>query len=334
VKVCYCLTTEGRDSHAAATYISVRSVRRLHRQARIVLLLDVVSASALERNRHPLLAHVDEVMTVRAPAGPPAIRNRYMKTQQRQLLTGDFLYLDADTIVIRRLDELFAVSAPFAAAANHNRAVVSMSDSMLAGDLAIFSANGWNVPNQTYVNGGVLLFRDVPSTHAFAELWHRKWSDSSSKGPHFDQPALNSALCDSGLAYALLPDRFNAQVQIRPTVASGAHIWHIYTSMPGTLAPATGFDVLLDQFLARGTLDEMALDRFCRQPDPWLRRSLLDGVVVRSMLRRSHSLPVNAFERAWLAGNRRTAMRRLASEVKSGLRKRLTRTGVSLLPSA
>src|SRR4051812_38332926 len=98
--IVYCLTTKGADVHSAGTLVSALSVRRLHPAARIVVLTDSNSAKNLRACRHALLDVATELIEVPAPEGAPGLRNRFIKTQQRKLVAGEFLYLDADTVVL------------------------------------------------------------------------------------------------------------------------------------------------------------------------------------------------------------------------------------------
>src|SRR3954466_1438596 len=118
--IVYCLTTQGSDEHAASTLISVLSVRRLHPAAHVVILTDPDSAKGLNDCDHALLKSVDRIVAIPTPAGTPSMRNRFIKTQQWKWISGDFLYLDGDTVVVAPLDPIFETKASFAAVSNHN----------------------------------------------------------------------------------------------------------------------------------------------------------------------------------------------------------------------
>jgi hypothetical protein len=301
------------DIHAATTLISALSLRRQHPQGRILLAADEESVGNLERHQHPLLKKVDDVLAVPVPSGCPSLRNRHVKTRLPKLVRGDFLYLDGDTVILQPLGEIFQARAPFAAVPNHNND--GTIERAFEYELQTFITEGWKVRQSPYVNGGVLFFRDCSEASDLSDLWHRKWLVASRRGKHFDQPALNSALYDSGIVCELLPHRFNAQVQVRPRTALRANLWHIYASLPGDLAPRTGLDQLVENFLRLGAVDSRELDAFCGRSHPWLAHSVLDKIVIKSMLKRWDFLPVTCFERVWLAGRRRVAICNLAKKV-------------------
>lgn len=314
---CYCLTTNGADAHAASTLVSVLSLRRQHDQSRILLLADDESARCLERHRHPLLTLVDELVSVPVPVSAAGMRNRHVKTRMPQIVEGDFLYLDGDTVVVRPLDEVFQIDAPFAAARNHNSS--RLVEPEFAVELNTFKRLGWDPPGTPYVNGGVLFFRDDPAVRRFSELWHRKWLQASASGKHYDQSSLNSALWDSRIESRLLPHRFNAQIHVRPRTALGAHLWHIYASASRQRLPRTGLDSLVRDFLSTGTPDPSAVARFCARPHPWLVKTPLDAIIIRMMLKRWDYLSEDSFECQWLSDRRRAALKGIVPAVGTRL---------------
>ena len=304
--ITYCLITQGADVHSVSTLVSALSIRRLHPTARILVLTDADSARNLRDCHHALLTIADELIIESAPDGTAALRHRFIKTRLRKRVAGDFLYLDADTVVLAPLDEVFQTTAPFAAVPNHNSAEGAMEPNF-ADELEIFRANQWAIHPSPYINGGVLYFRDTPETHAFCELWHQKWSEASRGGRHNDQQALNSAIWDSGITCAVLPHRFNAQIHARPRASLGASIWHIYATTPPEFGPTAHWNALIARGLASGTITAADVDRLCRKRHPWIVSNPVDALLVWSMVHRRDFLPIGAFERTWLAGRPRRA---------------------------
>src|SRR4051794_14367630 len=226
---CYVLTTTGRDPFADMTYASVMFLREIHPEAEIVCLCDAASHRELTSSGHALLDVVDRTQSIDTHDGPPGFRNRYVKTQMRQILDGDFVYLDSDTLVVDRLDKMLACHASVGGIANHS----GTDDPTGLNDVEqdYFHTMGWELPRKVYVNGGVLLLRDSDPARRFCQLWHEKWLAWTRRGRYTDQPSLNSALTDSGVDYEILPDRFNAQIGGKPSLCrEPVAVWHIYTS--------------------------------------------------------------------------------------------------------
>ncbi len=309
-KFCYVLTTTGRDLFADMTYASAEFLRYAHPEAEIICLCDTQSHRALEVARHPLLDLVDRGEAIETPDGPPGYRNRFVKTQMRQILEGDFVYFDSDTLVVDRIDEMLACAAPMAAVANHSG--TGHSSEIPVDERAIFTQMGWTLPNRSYINGGVLLLRDCEPTQRFACLWHEKWLAWSRRGKHTDQQSLNSALGDSGIDYEVLGNRFNGQVCHRPSVArEPVAVWHFYSSrddLAGDYAPKTVLDEAITRFHDIGRLTPDVIRELRGWPYPWRTPTLLDRWFVRHRVLSRDDLPGHTAARYWLAGHRRKAV--------------------------
>jgi hypothetical protein len=309
---CYVLTTAGRDLFADMTYASVAFLRYAHPEAEIICLCDAPSHRALEEARHPLLEVVDRAEAVETPDGPPSYRNRFVKTRMRQILEGDVVYFDSDTLVVDRIDEMLTCAAPLAGIANQNG---TGDASKIPGDeRAVYEVMGWPLPRRPYINGGVLLLRDCEPTRRFACLWHEKWLAWSRRGDHRDQPSLNSALADSGIDYELLGDRFNGQVAGRPGICrEPVAVWHLYSSESdrAVLAvPKTMLDEAIAHFRAEGCLTADVVRELCQWPYPWRTPTVLDRWFVRRRVLCKDSLSWDSASRYWLAGHRWKAVMR------------------------
>jgi hypothetical protein len=309
-KFCYVLTTTCCDLFADMTYASAAFLRFAYPEVEIICLCDAQSHRALEVARHPLLELVDRAEPIQTPDGPPGYRNRFVKTQMRQILQGDFVYFDSDTLMVDRIDEMLTCAAPIAAVANHSG--TGHPAEIPVEERAIFEMMGWALPHRSYINGGVLLLRDCEPTHRFACEWHEKWLAWSRRGKHTDQQSLNSALADSGVQYKLLGNRFNGQVTQRPSVGlEPVAVWHFYFAQ----SDATDFDfprTILDEAIARfrssGRLTPEVIRELRGWPYPWRTPTILDRWFVRSRVLRRDTLPWNSASRCWLAGYRRKAV--------------------------
>src|SRR5262249_55982618 len=154
---------------------------------------------------------------VDTPSGNDGFRNRYIKTQLRNLVTGRFLFLDSDTLIRRNVLELFSLHTDIAVAPNHSINAYEMQ--IWQEDRDALASTGWTTRTDVYVNGGVMFYGDTVGAKRFANDWHRKWLMSyNSTGRHRDQPALNAAIFHALPTLTLLPHRYNAQLVFSPAV--------------------------------------------------------------------------------------------------------------------
>ena len=306
LRVCYALTSDGRDAFAAMNLLSAWSVRQYSQCAKIILACDPATDSALRTAGHPLLEVIDEVVPIETPPGEPAFRNRYVKTLLHRFLERPFLYMDADTLVRGSLEVLRKATQGFSAAPNHSGS--GHPSEISRREREIFQGLGWPLPTRYYINGGVLWMGTDPVVVQLGDAWHRKWRECHGRtGRHYDQPALNSALEETAAPLKWLPTAFNAQVDVRPATARDAVVWHFYSSN-GPLSLRTRFGVQVDRLAAGRRIDRRRVETLCRKPHPWLVRNPIDWWCVRRVLRRFQGLPLTGFDRLWLSGNRGRAL--------------------------
>lgn len=312
MKIIYALTSENGDLYSQMTRLSVASVRISNPRARIELVADTLTFGQLREKADPLLAEVDDVMTVDVPGPNARYRSRYIKTSLRSRVTGPFLFLDADTIVRDSLEPIFQADADLAAAVNHSKD--TFAEQLWDGDTQVLKDMQWAMGQNHYLNTGVLYFADTPNAHELGRRWHECWQASMTRlGRHVDQPAMNHALHGSCARLAILPHRYNAQILVAPNVAMDAAVWHYYGS--SKRQPLTTYEVLISR-LGEGrevSLSEIRALVACRHP--WRRNLWLDDLVAR-MLRNTSRLEVEHL--LWLQGKRWKSFR-------LGLRRRLGR---------
>ncbi|WP_040731981.1 glycosyltransferase family protein [Thiocapsa marina] len=280
----------------------------------VVVLIDSVSNERLRKSAHPILSSEAEIRVIPCQEAPGGWRNRFAKTQIRKHVVGPLLYLDGDTLVRGDLADVFRVDAMVAGVPNHNG--LGTGSEIPAGERDILARNGWALDLPVYANGGVLFMTDCPETHAFCALWHKRWLESAqSTGQHYDQPALNQALHESGVSFAWLDHRYNAQVHARPRTVQDAAIWHIYRSDRHP-TPHNLLDDLIElqRSGSRDVRDRVA--QCCAAPHPWATGNPIDRYAIRRMMSSDCILHGNRWERLWLARD----FRRLAYQIPLRLR--------------
>jgi hypothetical protein len=261
MKIVYVITSAGGDAYTAMTRISAASLRMTNPSANICVVCDAETNRAVREAHDPLLDEVDEWLTFETPPGDAAFRNRYLKTSLRQRVSGEYLFLDSDTIVRDDLSEIFQLDGDIAAAPNHSRD--NYSGQIWSGDRYILKQMNWTFSGDFYLNGGVMWVSESKGARWFYQLWHERWIDSHrhlhecgqiassiaipdgyiqvcsssdirSKdliGASRDQPSLHAALFESKAKCARMACRFNAQIGSNPLSMRDAAIWHYYYSL-------------------------------------------------------------------------------------------------------
>jgi hypothetical protein len=93
--VCFVLTAKHLGLYGDMAAVAALSVRRLHPHARIVLVTDEPTARAVDRRSHALRYIVSEIVVRPTGSDDPVVNSRYLRTVLRQLIKGDYLYLDS-----------------------------------------------------------------------------------------------------------------------------------------------------------------------------------------------------------------------------------------------
>lgn len=299
------------------TRVAVASLRLSNPGFILVVACDRDTDCAMRQARDPLIDAADEWLVADTPPGDAGFRNRFVKTSLRALIDGRFLFLDSDIFVRGDLSEIFALDTDIAGARNHSRA--AFDEQVWDQDAATLKVMDWKTDNEVYLNGGVLFYNDTPGARRFEAEWRRRWMKSFRERANYrDQPALNSALHNTQARLTVLPDRFNAQFKFTPSVASGAVIWHYYSS--NAEPPQTRFELLVNDLVRGATLDMGKLAEMLKSGHPWRRDTVIDDWAAAGVMRRGR---FDGWEAAWLRRETRRYVfgltRHVLGRIKRGL---------------
>jgi hypothetical protein len=264
--VAYVLTSDGRDVFADMALVSMLSVRISNPCLRIVAVCDEPSAQAIKAAKHRVLEICDELISVPTPDGEPTFRNRWIKTQLCNFISGNVLHLDADTLVRGSLADLPQLVSEFGAVPNHNGP--TLAEQVWDEDRRVFEQMGWPVNYRVFVNGGVWFFKSCPRVHEFFAKWYELWSAGvAANGRLRDQPSLNSSILLSRVDLKILSPRYNAQLAKSWSRASDAVVWHFYATEGGQ---GTSFTHLLKKTnrMSLGRLQNL-IQLATGVPAPW-----------------------------------------------------------------
>lgn len=258
IQVCYALATDGERRYVDLATLSALAVRRIHPQAKISVLTDDQSLPIISSALEPY-GLAETVRSVGAYSGEVGPRSRFVKTQVRQFVDGDFVYLDADAIPVASFENLFQETGLICAAIDRSPKAPNGSGFPTFASPA-FDRLGWSHPTRFYVNCGVIFWRDTPITRSLGMLWHKNWQIFFRESNDFaDQPAFNHCLDAMEIAPFIMHDRYNARVGLSREFARGASIYHFYAGdygIPGSAA----VEHLLTKFRSRAPLDVSDID--------------------------------------------------------------------------
>lgn len=210
--------------------MAVFSARHWNPDAHIVLMVDNKTDELLTGSRAEILKYISEKIIVpfEEDALTPKYRSRWIKTQVRQMIQGEFLFVDCDTICQHSLSEIDTYECEIGAVLESHLLVKDYCKGLYDSTKQETATIGVDLDEeQQYFSSGVLLVKDTKQTHHLYELWHQYWSDGNNKGLRIDQPALAKANRDVGHIIQQIPDTYNCILFTRPIFIREAHILHI-----------------------------------------------------------------------------------------------------------
>lgn len=249
LKIVYDVISSEEDNYFEQAWVSMFSLRHFNPDAYVVLLTDDTTAQTIEKTyRKKAKQLIDDIVVVPFDKQySNKEKSRWIKTSMRRLVKGDFLFIDADTIVAGALDESY-----FDSLQNFIGAVPDYNcSSRLVCHSEIFkimyvnrlkSIYGIDYKKETDVyNSGVLFVKDVPEAYALFDAWHKNWLIAKGKGVCLDQLPLVKTCQDMGNPIQSMSGIYNCQVKFSIQYLHKAIILHTFShQQDSSLSPILG----------------------------------------------------------------------------------------------
>lgn len=232
-KLVYVLTCAPEATYIEQALMAVWSARHWNPDAHIVLLTDDLTDKLFIGKRAEILNYITEKIVVPFDADKNMhYRSRWLKTSVRQLIKGDYLFIDCDTITTCDLSHIEQIDADIAMCRDEN---VNIADEDYAAAKPMIdncAQIGFDVTKEKYYfNSGVMYVHDTELTHKLYERWHELWQDGVSRGINLDQPTFAKANYEMNHPVTLLEDKWNCIVQSQIAEVYSAYILHFWHSV-------------------------------------------------------------------------------------------------------
>lgn len=230
--IVYVLISSEKDFFLEEFWVSLFSLRRFHPKDAVWVLTDEPTSKRIEE-RSELSKLISEVKVIPMPENYDGrLRSRTLKTSVRNLIDGDFLTIDTDTVICQPLDEVDDLSiknigmvpemhGPFK---NHITYSYITNELKRIYDTDVSEAPYW-------FNSGCMLVRDNDFTRDFFRKWNEEWKVATfEKNASSDQRPLLKVEHDYGYVIEKLPDVYNCQVALSIQYLHEAkilHFWHM-----------------------------------------------------------------------------------------------------------
>ncbi len=211
-RIVYVLVSSSDDIFLEQFWGSLYSLRQFHPNAKVLALTDGPTARRIKNDKKlaPLYEMISELMEVDVPDSYiNVLRSRDIKTRVRNIIDGDFFYIDTDTIIaapINGIDTLEVKNIAMVPDLHRQQTTDNIWDVNRV--RMVFNMNITHT-NDIYFNAGVVFVRDNATTREFYAKWHENWLTTVKKGYYIDQPGLFYTDSEFGFIIEKLPDIYN-----------------------------------------------------------------------------------------------------------------------------
>lgn len=198
LKFVYVVVSAQEDYYADRVAISIRSLRKHNPGCHVIVLSDTDTVENASGTRGLFKEMADEVITKKYNDDISRLqRSRDLKTSIRQIVQGDFCFLDIDTIITGSLSDLenFQCDVSIALQRDYIEPVPEMSleytrEYNKQRGIPLDCTHGIT----QHFNSGIIFCKDTPASHKLFEKWHSLWEESATVYNWFwDQADLNRA---------------------------------------------------------------------------------------------------------------------------------------------
>lgn len=210
-KLVYVLVSTENDIYLEQAYVSMLSAKHHMPDVHITLLTDSKTKESLTGTRQKESSIADEIIVIELDSSISAQkRSRLLKTNVRNYVQGNFLFIDCDTIIVKPLDEIDEIEVDLAACWDSH---VPFKDNPYRSMCIRHGTRlEWPIENETeYFNSGVMFVHDTPTTHNFFAKWNKNYQDGTLKRVYMDQPSLAKTNYELGHQIKTLPDCWNCE---------------------------------------------------------------------------------------------------------------------------
>lgn len=196
-KIVYTLICDGSYYYYEQLLISLYSLRLHNPHATVLVLVDKDTEKTLCGTRTKIYDYATQVICIEVPEDLSQMqRSRYLKTNLRQFVNGDYLFLDTDTVVCDKLDDIDTLECEIGGVLDYHGD--SYTGYLIDWDKNNIEKMGWQcIAKVPRFNSGLLYVKDCDSTRSFYQHWFAYWTKCKDKGINIDQLSLRRTLYDN-----------------------------------------------------------------------------------------------------------------------------------------
>jgi len=273
MKYVYVLVSDESDYFYEMLYLSIVCLRRYCDGGDIVIVVDEITSLNFMNRKIKINDEKMSTITISVNAEKYKSKSqvsRYLKTSLRNLIDGDYLYIDLDAFPMGSFSRSFYnTSLCMANDMNSDRMPVVLEQH----ELEVFNAMNWQIPTLKFYNSGVMWVSDNLQNRVLFKKWHSLWINSTEAGFMKDQPALHEALRCLDVRVTQMPPSLNILLNIPPKHRIGdPMIFHMSTIRFEERCD-TLFHLLIKSLKTNHAVDFILLDGIRKSRYPWRNRN-------------------------------------------------------------
>jgi len=259
----YVLTSSLNDNYYEQFLLSVTSLRLLMPYAEVILLCDFKTNGTLTGKRSGYEKFVSKIINVDVPSNLSHIEvSRWLKTSMRRLVSGDFLFIDCDTVITDALSSISELNINFGACLDKHLLIDRHGKKNSIIELEKQLGFSSYLSNRHF-NSGVIFCKDIPETHKIFDRWHELWFFSKSKNILRDQPSFNMSIFENPSVFTELDGIWNCQIAHNglPYLANSKIIHYFATDLNFNSSPfLLASDKIFKKIKETGTIADETLE--------------------------------------------------------------------------
>ena len=234
-KIVYAVVSDIQDNYFEQVWASAWSLKYHNPDSNILVLTDENTCSTISMpERSTALECIDEVQVVSFDKSySNREKSRWIKTNLRKLVAGDFLFVDADTIITGPLDDVDQWTCSIGAVLDSHCHACEISDGVAFQDMYVGRLKRiFNIKykGEDVFNSGVLFVKDDEQAHLFFEMGHKNWLYSNAQGIHLDQLPMLKTNIELGGVIEEIPGEYNCQIRFSIEYLTRAKILHTFAT--------------------------------------------------------------------------------------------------------
>lgn len=256
-KIAYCLISDNKDYYYEQLLISLVSLRKHNPEATIIVVCDRDTHKTLQGTRLGVFRYAEEVIPIDVPTDWNKVqRSRYLKTNLRSIICGDFLYVDTDTIICAPLGLIdtfrFDVGAVYDSHVTHPipSKVKHETEIWIKGEA---DKVGKDITGLWQFNGGLMYVKDSPTAQKLYKRWYELYKEHQTKGSLVDQLPLMLANKELGEIITPMDPSLNCQVSFKEG-RENVHNAKIIHYFPGQMKTILSSPWILDPIKETGKI--------------------------------------------------------------------------------